>query len=131
MTVKPQHPLSIVPQSWKEGTEERLSDATESASRKGSRGTKIEGWWAWFPGYGGEMARRFETKEDALGYIPIRKTGAPPMGRKVVCRVVFDTERNDWARDDLIIQEYDEVLSIWRGNAPQDSTGFEDSRPER
>jgi hypothetical protein len=65
-------------------------------------GSKIVGWWAWWPCHGEDYARRFETEEDARAYLPIKKGNKGrklPLGPKVIARIGFghlETDANHW-----------------------------------
>jgi hypothetical protein len=56
-------------------------------------GSKIEGYWAFWPFHGAQYARRFETLEDAEAYLPISKKNKGrkiPLGNKLITRVSHD-----------------------------------------
>jgi hypothetical protein len=78
------------------------------------RGTRIEGWWAWFPVSGGVHARVFTSEEDARTYVPTvnskaYKDRSPVLGPKYIMRVVWDYDNNRWSSDPIITQTQDEV----------------------
>lgn len=78
-----------------------------------SRGTRIEGWWVWWPCSGAVYGRVFASEEDARAFLPAiaNKKGedkTPPLGSKYIMRVVWDYENNRWSNDepDVIPQSH-------------------------
>lgn len=101
-----------------------MSDTIEASVSKTKKpkapwevtGSKITGYWAFWPFHGEEFARRFEKEEDALRWLPVKKGNKGrklPMGNKVVIRVGFDTEHYAWTYDpvaDFSQGEVDELF---------------------
>ena len=80
-----------------------------------ARGTRIAGWWAWFPCSGDTYARVFATEEDAFAHLPAvaNKKGedkTPPLGPKYIMRVTWDYENNRWSNDEPIVMTQE---SVW------------------
>ena len=89
-------------------------------------GSRIAGWWAWWPFTASAHARRFETQEDALNYFPgagSREGARPPAGDKYVMRVGYgvigEGPGYGWNYDTPIIlspeQQRDRLLQLLEG----------------
>lgn len=79
-----------------------------------ARGTRIAGWWVWWPCSGETYARVFTSEEDAKEYCPLLASKVyyertPPLGPKHIMRVSWNYDRNEWSNDEPLILTQDEV----------------------
>lgn len=75
-------------------------------------GSKIEGYWAFWPFHGGEFARRFETEQDAVDWLPVKagnKGRKLPLGEKRVIRVAYGDAFNPWSFDIVRVLTQEQV----------------------
>jgi hypothetical protein len=79
-------------------------------------GSRIDGYWVWWPFHGSEHARRFKALEDAQAYLPIKKDNKGrqlPLGIRRIIRVAWDPKKIDWSYDlveELEQHEVDELF---------------------
>jgi len=81
-------------------------------------GSKIEGFWVFFPSHGGEHARRFENLEDAQAYIPIKKQNKQrkiPLGERWIMRVAWTKKgvKRWWGFEEVERLSQDEVDELF------------------
>jgi len=79
------------------------------------RGTRIDGWWVWWPASGASYARVFQSEEDAFAYCPLGPSKvhgkAPPLGPKYMMRVSWDYDKSEWTNDTPVVVEQEQVWS--------------------
>jgi len=75
-------------------------------------GSRVEGYWAYWPVSGARFMRRFETEEQATAYIPVQtqyKGRKVPFGEKRILRVVYGDAFTQWTYDIVRVFSQDEV----------------------
>jgi hypothetical protein len=85
-------------------------------------GSKISGFWVWWPFHGDEHARRFETLEDAQAYLPIKKgfKGRKlPLGVRFIYRVAWDQNKGVWSQDTIEVLSQEEVDELFYKQAAE------------
>lgn len=85
-------------------------------------GSKISGYWVWWPFHGEEHARRFENLEDAQAYLPIKKSNKGrklPLGFRLIYRVAWDYPKGAWSQDTVEMLSQEEVDELFYKQAQE------------
>jgi hypothetical protein len=75
-------------------------------------GSKVEGYWAFWPLHGGEFSRRFEDEQSATNWLPVKsgnKGRKLPLGEKRIYRVVWSYDEYRWSFDIVRVFTQEEV----------------------